>query len=145
MNILAIDPGTNCGFRTKSFSGWVQFKHRANESDGLRLVRFRKYLKDIIESDNINLIVFEKPGGRNYTGVISHSEFVGIIKEVALDYGIDYKGYSAGSIKKFATGNGNANKDMMVEAAVHKLDLKIETHDQADAAWLYELAKKEFG
>lgn len=49
-------------------------------------------------------------------------------------------------IKKFATGKGNANKDLMVEKFKeeygHGLDMLIKIDDMADAFWMAKYAEK---
>ena len=45
------------------------------------------------------------------------------------------------SLKKFATGNGNASKERMVKSACKTFSLDVESDDIADALWLAQLAK----
>jgi hypothetical protein len=40
------------------------------------------------------------------------------------------------TLKKYATGKGNAGKDEVLTAAVRRLPIAVENNDQADAAWL---------
>ena len=62
------------------------------------------------------------------------------------DCRIDYKGYSPGEIKKYATGKGNASKDVMLAAARERWrDIDVIDDNHADALWLLDLAEKEFG
>lgn len=43
------------------------------------------------------------------------------------------------TLKKFATGKGNCNKDAMVKAAQQTLGYLGASHDEADAMWLREI------
>ena len=104
----------------------------------------RSKLREIIQSENINLVVFERPGGRNQGAVIVHSELQGQIKVICEDMNIAYRGYSSKEIKLFATGKGNANKSVMIQAAKDKLGYTGNDDNEADALWLLELAKSDY-
>ncbi len=49
---------------------------------------------------------------------------------------IPYMLLNASSLKKFATGNGGANKTTMALAALKRLGREYNTHDECDADWL---------
>lgn len=145
INILALDPATKTGFACKNASGVWDLKTKSYESKGMRLIKLRSSLDEICKAENINFVVYEKPGGRNYNALKSHSNFEGIIQAYCLDNGIEYKGYSAGEIKRFATGKGNANKQAMIDAFKDKKGYDPIDDNEADAFHLYGLAAKEFG
>ena len=48
-------------------------------------------------------------------------------------------------VKKFACGNGNANKDMMLAAAKKRLGYGRNSHDEADALWILQTALHYYG
>ena len=56
--------------------------------------------------------------------------------------GIPYQGIPVGSIKKHATGKGNAGKDEMIIAA-QQAGLMSTDDNEADAWWLLDLVLKE--
>mgnify|MGYP000929385321 FL=1 len=142
--ILALDVATHCGWAvTREIYGVWDLTPKRDESAGMRLIRFRHKLKEVIVNENINLVVFERPGGRHVGAVIVHSELQGQVKVVCEDLGIEYRGYSSQEIKKFATGKGNANKAAMIEAAKNKLEYPGKDDNEADDLWLLELAKSD--
>jgi len=49
--------------------------------------------------------------------------------------------FAINTIKKFATGNGRADKQMMLKSARHKWGDTVPDHNSADALWLLELAR----
>lgn len=139
--ILALDVATHCGWAvSRSIYGVWDLTPKRDESAGMRLIRFRHKLKEVINNEGIDLVVFERPGGRHVGAVIVYSELQGQVKVVCEDLGIQYRGYSSQEIKKFATGKGNANKATMIEAAKNKLDYPGKDDNEADALWLLELA-----
>lgn len=144
MKILAIDPATKCGWAiSRNIYGIWDLKTRRDESTGMKLLRLKAKISEICEKEKIELIVFERPAGRNKTDIISHAKLQAVIEEYCLLNGIDYKGYSPGEMKLFATGKGNCNKQMMVDAARSKLKYTGNDDNEADALWLLELAKTE--
>jgi Holliday junction resolvasome RuvABC endonuclease subunit len=145
LKILALDPATHCGYAiSRELYGVWDLTPKRDESAGMRLIRFRSKLTEIIQSEKINLVAFERPGGRHVGAVIVQSELQGQIKIICEDAHIEYRGYSSQEIKKFATGKGNCGKPAMIEAAQKKLSYAGENDDEADALWLLELAKKDY-
>lgn len=143
--ILALDVATHCGWALdKTIYGVWNLTPKRDESAGMRLIRFRSKLKEVITSEHINLVVFERPGGRHVGAVIVQSELQGQVKVICEDMNIPYRGYSSQEIKKFATGKGNVGKPAMIAAAKQKLGYIGENDNEADAIWLLELAKSEY-
>lgn len=145
-NILALDIATHCGWATHThlFYGVWDLTPKRDESAGMRLIRFRVKLLEIIKSSVINLVVFERPGGQHKGAIIVQSELQSVVKLVCEDLKIPYRGYSSQEIKKFATGKGNAGKPAMIKAAQDKLGYVGNNDNEADAIWLLELAKSDY-
>lgn len=142
--ILALDIATHCGFAVdRNIYGVWDLSPKRDESAGMRLIRFRYKLKEVIEKEKINLVVFERPGGKHVGAVIVQSELQGQVKVVCEDLGIEYRGYSSQEIKKYATGKGNSGKPAMIEAAQKKLGYTGNNDNEADALWLFELGKHD--
>lgn len=143
--ILALDVATHCGYAIeRNLYGVWDLTPKRDESIGMRLIRFRSKLNDIIASENINLVVFERSGGQHVGAVIVQSELQGQVKVICEDHHIQYRGYSSQEIKKFATGKGNCGKPAMIAAAQEKLNYVGNNDNEADALWLLELAKSEY-
>lgn len=144
MNILALDVATKTGWASPTASGVWDLKVKRDESGGMRLVRFKSKLKEILESEQIDLVVFERSSGFHKNALITQAEMHGVLKNTLDEIGIPYRAYSSGEIKKQATGKGNAKKPQMIAAAVEKWpDIIIEDDNHADALWLKDLAEKD--
>lgn len=143
MIILALDPATHTGWATESDYGVIDVTKRSNESDGIKWLKFERYLLDLIIKYNIQLIAYERPGGRHTGAIIHQSKLIAIIERVCAQYNIEYCGYSSSAIKKHATGKGNSNKAQMIASARLLLGYDGDNDNEADAIWLYELCASE--
>jgi hypothetical protein len=148
MKILAIDPATKSGWaHSDGDSGVWDFAIKADESSGMRLLRFRSKIREIYTGLGFGLIVYESPsvasGAKaNMNGFKLISKLQGVIETfVETKGGLESKGYNLQSIKKHA---GCRKKDEMVKAAREKwADVEIEDDNQADALWLLDLAQTD--
>ena len=139
MNILALDIATKTGWATTTSSGVWDLKPNRGESSGMRVVRFKSKVKELLEIESIDLVVYERPAGQHKLSIMVASEMIGVLMDLCLERNINYASYSAGEIKKFATGKGNASKAMMVEKAKEKFG-EIIDDNHADALFLLDLA-----
>ncbi len=145
LRILALDVATHCGWAIDhDVYGVWNLTPRRDESIGMRLIRFRSKLHEIIVGENINLVVFERPGGQHKGAIIVQAELQGQVKVICEDLNVEYRGYSSQEIKKFATGKGNSGKPAMIAAAKAKIGYLGDNDNEADALWLLELAKDEY-
>jgi len=142
MRILAIDPGTKCGWAMGADeSGVWDLAVQRHESGGMRFVRLRRHLEELLPLD---LIVYEEVhrhlgthAAHIYGGIIA------IIQSFGEDHKIDFQGCPVGTIKKHATGKSTANKDAMVAAAARLFpEARLVDDNHADAlcllAWAWE-------
>lgn len=142
--ILALDIAAKTGWACPYASGVWDIKRKQDESSGMKLIRFRAKLKEIFSEMEPDIIVFERLQGKHVRSLCVQAEMHGIMKAFCNDHGIEYKAYSAGEIKKHATGKGNANKEDMTQAARLKWpNIDIIDDNQADALWLLDLAEKD--
>ena len=122
--ILALDLGTTTGWALRAHdglitSGTVSFKPRRFDGGGMRYLRFTNWLTEIDRlSGPIEAIWFEEV--RAHRGVDASHVYGGLMATLtawAELRGVPYEGVPVGTIKRHATGKGNANKQAMIEAA----------------------------
>ena len=143
MKILALDVATKTGFKTETASGvWDFNKQKRGDSYGMRLIRFKSSVREILDLEKIDIVVYERPAGMFKSSIIVASEMIGVLIALCEERGIQYTAYSATEIKKFATGKGNAKKQDMIDSAV-ELGFNVIDDNHADAIHLYNLAKKD--
>jgi Holliday junction resolvasome RuvABC endonuclease subunit len=145
MKILSLDVSSHCGWAisNKIYGVW-ELTPKRDESGGMRLLRFKAKLQEVVNLEKIQLVVFERSSGIHKGAIIVQSELHGVLKIFCEENGIEHKAYSAKEIKKFATGKGNANKEKMILAAKEKLGYNGDNDNEADALWILELAKRDF-
>lgn len=142
--ILALDIATNTGWKTTTASGVWNLKPNRGESEGMRVVRFKSKVRELIAMEGINLVSYERPAGMHKSSIMVASEMVGVLKDLCIELGVELASYSATEIKKFATGKGNCGKPEMIEAA-KKLGFNPQDDNEADAIHLYNLTIKDIG
>lgn len=146
--ILALDVATKCGWALGPINGPVEafgtwdFSLKRDESAGMRLVRFRAKLLEMLHIGKVTMVAFERTSGMHKGAIIVQSELHGVMKAVLEDQGVPYTAYSAPEIKKCATGKGNAAKAQMIEAAINEFGVGHKINDnEADALWILEKMK----
>lgn len=143
MKILALDIATKTGWATDTASGVWNLQINKGESYGMKHIRFKSKVKEVIELEEIDLVVFEKPAGRFVKAVASVSELVGTLIPLCEELKVEYTSYTVSEIKKHATGKGNSGKPEMVRAAELKWpDTHIIDDNHADALHILDYAKK---
>lgn len=142
--IMAFDLGTNTGVAYRpigtktSFVDVLNFSHNRYEGGGMRYLKFQDWLNGRNPAD-IEAIYFEEV--RRHLGTDAAHVYGGLLAVLTAwceKNKIPYEGIPVGTIKKHATGKGNANKDMVLAAAREKLDYTGDSYDAADALWLLE-------
>ena len=144
--ILALDLGSTTGWallnRDAMIDGGSQsFKPQRFEGGGMRYLRFKRWLNEIkLCADGIDWVVFEEV--RRHAGVDAAPAYGGFMAHLSAwceHHQIPYQGVPVGTIKKHATGKGNANKALMIEAA-RKRGFEPVDDNHADALALLDWA-----
>lgn len=144
MNILSLDLATTTGwaYNNPSLNGGIwSLKPKRGSSEGMKQIKLRSMLQDFLNTvKTIDLIVYEKPAGRFMTGVISVAELVSVVKVFCEDNGIDYTSYRPTEVKKWATGKGNSNKQIMLDEAKKRWEnIDIIDDNMADAMLMLQM------
>jgi len=122
--LLALDLGTTTGWALRSAeglitSGTVSFRPSRYDGGGMRYLRFQNWLGEMDRlSGPIATIWYEEV--RRHAGTDAAHVYGGLMATLtawAEQHSIPYQGVPVGTIKKHATGKGNANKAAMIEAA----------------------------
>ncbi len=137
--ILALDLGTTTGWALMQADGQItsgsqSFKPQRFEGGGMRFLKFKRWLTDVKQcTTGIDLVVFEEV--RRHVGVDAahaYGGFMGQLTAWCEHHQIPYEGIPVGTIKKHATGKGNASKEEMV-ASVRARGHQPADDNEADA------------
>ena len=144
--LLALDLGTTTGWAmltpgARVVSGTMSFKPGRFEGGGMRYLRFRRWLTELkATTEGIEAVYFEEV--RRHAGVDAAHAYGGLLATLTAwceHHGIPHSGVPVGTIKKHATGKGNASKNEMV-AAVRALGHAPADDNEADALALLSWA-----
>lgn len=146
--ILAIDPGTKCGWALLSgrgvhiASGSERFA-KPKEPLGLKFQNARAFFRSRLSVYKPDYLVCERLGHfKSSAAVISMFGIVAQLREMAFVFDLEFNEVSPPAVKKCATGDGRADKKMMIAAAQKRWNLGKISSDQADALWVGELFRK---
>lgn len=145
LNILALDVATSTGWCTATASGTWSLGAKRDESKGMRLIRMKAKLREVVDAEQIDVLVFERSQGRNQNAVIVQSELHGVVKLFCEENQLEYRAYSPKEIKLAATGKGNASKQAMIDACVSKYNHTPIDDNEADAIHMWHLAQSDYG
>ena len=121
--LLALDLGTTTGWALRTpdrriVSGNQCFKPQRFEGGGMRFLRFVRWLDELQAlSGGLQHLAFEEVRRHASTDAAHcYGGFLGLLSAWCERHAIPYQGVPAGTIKRHATGKGNANKDAMLAA-----------------------------
>lgn len=145
-SILALDLGTTTGWAIYSTDGTITsgtetFKPGRFEGGGMRFLRFKRWLSEFAASDSmLTAVYFEEV--RRHVGVDAAHAYGGFMAHLTAwceHHNIPYQGVPVGTIKKHATGKGNAGKKEMILAALSANHF-VKDDNEADAFHLLKYA-----
>ena len=160
MTFIGLDPGTHFGWAilrddgSYIASGVWNLSPGRHEGGGMRFLRLRKYLLELESTWPHELLHGIRPRVhvayeevRRHMGTDAahiYGGCVAVITAYCEEASIPYRGIPVGTIKKAATGKGNASKAEMVLAARQRWAREgAILEDEADALWIAETLRTE--
>lgn len=169
VRILAIDPGSCCGYSVmdvsqpvphglqaqRAQSGTWDLHQKKCEDDAMRYLRLKKFLMEL----NPDFIGFELVNfpHRSTQAAACYWGIVAVIKLYCKENEVMFVGVETGSLKRRATGKGGGKgtkKPEMVQAANKAFNIipplddtdsaSNKDHNIADAMWLMQIALEEY-
>jgi len=120
--VLALDLGQTTGWALQAngltHSGSHGFKPGRFEGGGMSMLRFSRWLTELHEqSGPIARVYFEEVRAHKGTAAAhTYGAFLGQLSAWCEANGVAFLGVPVATIKKHATGKGNAGKDLVIEA-----------------------------
>ncbi len=121
--ILALDLGSRCGWAVLPRSGRIasgvnEFRPGRFEGAGMAFLRFEHFLADATAASGpFGVVVFEEV--RAHAGTIAAQVYGGFLAHLTAwceRHAVPYLGVPVATIKRHATGKGNASKDDVIKA-----------------------------
>ena len=120
--------------RGRILSGTAEFKPHRFEGGGMRYLRFERWLTETLRlAGDLEAVYFEEV--RRHAGVDAAHAYGGFLAGLTAwceEQAIAYQGVPVGTIKRFATGKGNADKATVI-AAVRARGFSPADDNEADA------------
>jgi hypothetical protein len=122
-SLLALDLGSTLGWAVRLpdgtvTSGTATFRPGRFEGGGMGWLRFRRWLDSMASGAGpLDSIVFEEV--RRHAGTTAAHVYGGFLAHLTAwceGVGVPYQGVPVGTIKRFATGKGNAGKGAVIAA-----------------------------
>jgi Holliday junction resolvasome RuvABC endonuclease subunit len=148
MKILALDMATKTGWWCNSpLAGGVEnFKVRQGDSRGMLFLRFRTWINEMLIRVKPELVVYEEA---HRHGKASSEVALGLLSHLQAaceeNGGVQYTYCHTNTLKKFATGRGNADKSDMMKAYRERWHHEPQDDNESDARWLLTWAEHEHG
>ncbi len=150
--VLCLDLGTTTGWAIHSkqgviTSGTISFKNDRWQGGGMRFLKFNRFLNELNENAGpISMVFFEEV--RRHMGVDAAHAYGGFMAHLTAwceQQNIAYEGVPVGTIKRHATGKGNANKTMMIESAKARGHLPADDNEADALALVYWAIDQRIG
>jgi hypothetical protein len=121
--LLALDLGQQTGWALRAASGLITsgshgFKPGRFEGGGMPLLRFAGWLSELHgRAGPLGRVMFEEVRAHKGTAAAhTYGAFLGQLSAWCESHGVAYQGVPVATIKKHATGKGNAGKDLVIAA-----------------------------
>jgi Holliday junction resolvasome RuvABC endonuclease subunit len=107
-----------------------------------RLGEIKDRVRQYVDGADFVLVEMLPPNmkGAGITGMVQ-----GVIRQMLIERGIPYGDIGPSSLKKYATGRGNASKTEMSLAAMKRAGVELAEDNLCDAWWLWVMANDHLG
>ena len=147
--LLALDLGSTLGWAVRLpdgaiTSGTVEFRPGRFEGGGMAWLRFRSWLDGMVRTVGaVQTVFFEEVRRHAGTGAAHvYGGFVAHLTAWCEHQGVPYRGVPVGTIKRSATGKGNAPKEAVI-ASMRARGFSPADDNEADALALLDWAIRE--
>ena len=138
--VLSMDIATHTGYYSTHASGTWNFKKKQRENDSVEMMKFYETVKEFVLKYGIKQIVVEDINVNNhFTDMRKLSKFRGVLELLCAELGLpDPKSVNVSTVKKWATGNGHADKQMMIDFCKKRWGTTPVDDNEADATHIFK-------
>lgn len=144
--ILALDIATHTGYYSMHGNGMWNFTESKRRNDNKQHKAFRDTVMGFITQHGIRQIVAEDINVNNhFSDMRKLSELRGVLFEICDELDMPEPHFiNVATLKKWATGNGRADKAMMIQACKNNYRFETEDDNTADACHLFHYFIRKF-
>lgn len=143
MNILALDMSlSEAGFAHSDGRAGTLSPPRGQNKGMQRVDWFRDQILEATRGVDLVVIEGYAMGTKRQSHSYSIGELGGVIRHTLWSRQTPYVEIPPATLKKLATGRGNAKKEEVLAAAIRRLGYDGHNHNVADALWLLEAAQQ---
>ena len=145
-NILSLDIATHCGYYSTHEAGTWNFTQKTGRNAIEQHLSFYNTLKEFIQKNDIKLIVAEDVNVKGkFVGMRKLSEFRGILFLICAQLGLpEPKFVNVSTVKKWATGDGKADKEKMIAYCIKRWNIKLCDDNMADATHIFKYYVRKY-
>lgn len=148
-NVLGLDMATHCGYYSTHGGGTWDFTEAMYRNNNKQHKAFRDTIIEFINNNNIKLVVAEDVScgsvSKQFKSSIKLAEFRGILFEICDTLDLPEPVFiNPKTVKKWATGDGNASKDKMVEFCKKRWKTEPVDDNEADATHIFMYYVRKF-
>lgn len=148
-NVLGLDIATHCGYYSSHGSGTWDFSECMRRNNNKQHKAFHDTLVEFITNNNIKIIAAEDVScgsmSKQFKSSIKLSEFRGILMYICDELNLPEPIFiNLKTVKKWATGDGNADKDKMVEFCKKRWKTEPVDDNEADATHIFMYYTRKF-
>ena len=141
-DVLGLDIATHCGYHSCHESGTMDFTESMRRNNNKQHKAFRDWLISFVTTYGIKQIVAEDVSAGSSKGGFKSSvklaEFRGILFEVCDTLNLPEPAFvNPKSVKKWATGDGKADKEMMIDYCIRRWGVTPVDDNEADATHIF--------
>jgi len=148
-HLIGIDPGTQCGWAVLTHdgkrisSGVWNLRPRRHESSGYRYVRLAKALGELLDLFPTAHLAYEEVARHRGTAAAHiYGGIIATVQSLCEERKVPYVGAPVGTVKRLATGKGNANKKAVMGATRIRWKYLPQDDNEADALWIAETLRE---
>lgn len=150
---MALDQATTTGWSIVDGNGnlirsgtfCTADKKRTGESRGMRYIRFQKKIEDIINEWHPDMVCHEQTLLRGGAATELANGFKAIILKVCAERNIEVSCVHTTELKKWATGDGKADKRVMMRTSQSLTSCVPSDDNEADATLIGLWASEKYG
>lgn len=139
-HVLSLDIATHCGYYSTHAAGTWNFSQKTGRSAIEQHLVFYETLTAFIQKHSIKLIVAEDVNVKGqFIAMRKLSEFRGILFLICAQLGLpEPKFINVSTVKKWATGDGKADKKKMIEFCKKRWNIDPIDDNMADAVHIFK-------